>query len=216
MTEAALIAGLRQGSLIAWAEVRRRYRRLIYHTVHQLLPWADGQDAEQHTWVVLLVMAPDLDPSKGEMRSLIYSIVKNWIWAEINEVRRARRAAREPWHESVEAPQEAQVEQNEATQTVLDLLTVATPPERAAIVAVYYLDLPHQAAADRLGISVNTMKCQIERCKHKMHARAIARQVPRLFPRQTESESQWPLTSNSKTRVAIKRKKQRAHLTLHM
>ena len=96
--------------------------------------------------------------------------VEAWVWRIV--VNEARRIAREPHEEPLEAIAQASVNGHGGEELALGALIAALPErQREALFLRYYADLDYRAIADVLGVEVGTVSATLHAAHHTLRNR---------------------------------------------
>jgi RNA polymerase sigma-70 factor, ECF subfamily len=169
---ARLVATAREGDRAAFDELVRRTHAATYTLALRLT--LNEEDARDVTQEAYLRAFKGLKNYRGDAQfsTWLYRITANCASTFLNSRTRHRHEELGEIHEPVDLSHEADVEMMAGTSELRDRLDVALaqlPPRlRAVVVLRDVYDLPHEAIAAELGISVSAAKVRLHRARHRL------------------------------------------------
>jgi RNA polymerase sigma-70 factor (ECF subfamily) len=175
--EAFLVARARTGDRDAFAELVRRYQRLVFAVSYRLLGDPDlAEDVAQETFIRAFL---SLEHFRGTtMRAWLLRIAHN---AALDQLRASARRRTVPLehaseHASVDVP-EPGIEQA-GLRAALEAALAALPVEQRAVVVLADVEgLPYEEIAQTLGLPLGTVKSRLARAR--MRLRTLLESDPR-------------------------------------
>jgi RNA polymerase sigma-70 factor (ECF subfamily) len=173
LEDAELIDRAKQGEVMAYEELVRRYQDVAVRTAHLIAPDGDAEDAAQEAFVKAYA-------ALGRFRA--GSPFRPWLLRIVtNEARNRRRSAgrraglalraAEDRPSGVAAPSpETAVLASETRAALLAALNRLRDEDREVIGARYLLDLSEAETADALGIPRGTVKSRLSRALGRLRA----------------------------------------------
>jgi RNA polymerase sigma-70 factor (ECF subfamily) len=169
---ARLVASAREGDRAAFDELVRRTHAATYTLALRLT--LNEEDARDVTQEAYLRAFKGLKNYRGDAQfsTWLYRITANCASTFLNSRTRHRHEDLGEVREPMDLSHEADVEMMAATSELRDRLDVAMaqlPPRlRAVVVLRDVYDLPHEAIAAELGISVSAAKVRLHRARHRL------------------------------------------------
>jgi len=142
----------------------RYYPTLLTYLTYQLRDEAAAEDIIQTVFLQLWERRANFRPERG-VRTYLFGAARHRM---LNAIRGEQRAARytgtftRDAGEVAESP-DAEVERHDLQARVRDALATLSPRSREALALVREQGLSYQEAADVMGVSVNTIKTQLNR-----------------------------------------------------
>jgi RNA polymerase sigma-70 factor, ECF subfamily len=171
--DAELITRAREGEVMAYEELVRRYQDVAVRTAHLISPDGDAEDAVQEAFVKAYAALGRFRPD-APFRPWILRIVAN-------EARNRRRSAgrraglalravedRRPG-DAAPSPESA-VLVHERQQALVAAVNALRDEDREVIGARYFLELSEAETADALGIPRGTVKSRLSRALDRLRA----------------------------------------------
>jgi len=169
--ETPWLAQALQGDAQAFSQLVENYQTPVYNLCHRMLGDSyEAEDAAQETF---------LRAYKGLRRYDQTRPFSTWLLAIaahhcIDQIRR-RRMRLIPFddlpHEELPDPAprpEASVLGREEERRVRNLLETLSPPDRAAVVMLYWYDLSYEEIAEALNLTVSAVKSRLHRARREM------------------------------------------------
>ena len=169
---ARLVAAARAGDRAAFDELVRRTHAATYTLALRLT--LNEEDARDVTQEAYLRAFKGLKNYRGDAQfsTWLYRITANCASTFLNSRTRHRHEDLGEVGEPVDVSHEADVEMMAGSSELRDRLDVALaqlPPRlRAVVVLRDVYDLPHEAIAAELGISVSAAKVRLHRARHRL------------------------------------------------
>jgi RNA polymerase sigma-70 factor (ECF subfamily) len=169
---ARLVAAARAGDRAAFDELVRRTHAATYTLALRLT--LNEEDARDVTQEAYLRAFKGLKNYRGDAQfsTWLYRITANCASTFLNSRTRHRHEDLGEVGEPVDVSHEADVEMMAGSSDLRDRLDVALaqlPPKlRAVVVLRDVYDLPHEAIAAELGISVSAAKVRLHRARHRL------------------------------------------------
>ena len=166
-----LIERARQGEVMPYEELVRRYQDVAVRTAHLISPDGDAEDAAQEAFVKAYA-------ALGRFRS--GSPFRPWLLRIVaNEARNRRRSAGRRANLALRAAEdrrpddaapspESAVLANERRQVLLAALNALRDDDREVISARYFLELSESETAEALGIPRGTVKSRLSRALERL------------------------------------------------
>jgi RNA polymerase sigma-70 factor (ECF subfamily) len=183
LEDAELITRARQGEVMAYEELVRRYQDVAVRTAYVISPDGDAEDAAQEAFVKAYGALGRFRPG-APFRPWLLSIVAN----EARNRRRssgrraglALRAAEDrPLGDAAPSPESA-VLANETRARLLAAVNALRDEDREVIGARYFLELSEAEAAAALGIPRGTVKSRLSRALDRLRTELGAEEARTL------------------------------------
>jgi RNA polymerase sigma factor (sigma-70 family) len=171
LEDAELIERAREGEVMAYEELVRRYQDVAVRTAHVISPDGDAEDAAQEAFV-------KAHAALGRFRA--GSPFRPWLLRIVaNEARNRRRSAGRraglalraaedrPLDDAAPSPESA-VLASERRATLLAALNALRDDDREVIAARYLLELSEAETAEALGIPRGTVKSRLSRALDRL------------------------------------------------
>ena len=170
--EAELIERARQGEVVAYEELVRRYQDVAVRTAHLIAPDADADDAAQDAFVKAWAALPRFragSPFRPWLLRIVANEARNRRRSAGRREGLALRVADRPSDDAAPSPEAAVI----AAETRAILLTAVNglrDDDREVIAARYYRELSELEAAEALGIPRGTVKSRLSRALGRLRA----------------------------------------------
>ncbi len=171
LEDAELIERAREGEVMAYEELVRRYQDVAVRTAHVISPDGDAEDAAQEAFV-------KAHAALGRFRA--GSPFRPWLLRIVaNEARNRRRSAGRraglalraaedrPLDDAAPSPESA-VLASERRATLVAALNALRDDDREVIAARYLLELSEAETAEALGIPRGTVKSRLSRALDRL------------------------------------------------
>jgi RNA polymerase sigma-70 factor (ECF subfamily) len=183
LEDAELISRARQGEVMAYEELVRRYQDVAVRTAYVISPDGDAEDAAQEAFVKAYGALGRFRPD-APFRPWLLSIVANEARNRRRSTRRraglALRAAEDrPLGDAAPSPESA-VLANETRARLLAAVNALRDEDREVIGARYFLDLSEAEAAQALAIPRGTVKSRLSRALDRLRAQLGAEEARTL------------------------------------
>lgn len=155
-----LYAGLRSGKADAFASVFHRYHRLLYALAYRYLKSGpEAEDAVQYTFMRLWEQRETFNFSEG-LRSLLFTILKNYILNELRHRRIVLEKHEELSRQSEEDDEDLMkaLEDADFRKHLRDAINQLPPQKKKICLLKIEQGLSNQEIADKLQISIPTVK----------------------------------------------------------
>ena len=183
LEDAELIMRARQGEVMAYEELVRRYQDVAVRTAYVISPDGDAEDAAQEAFVkayeALGRFRPDA-PFRPWLLSIVANEARNRRRSSGRRAGLALRAAEDrPLGDAAPSPESA-VLANEARGRLLAAVNALRDEDREVIGARYFLELSEAETADALGIPRGTVKSRLSRALDRLRAQLGAEEAGAL------------------------------------
>lgn len=183
LEDAELITRARQGEVMAYEELVRRYQDVAVRTAYVISPDGDAEDAAQEAFVkaygALGRFRPDA-PFRPWLLSIVANEARNRRRSSGRRAGLALRAAEDrPLGDAAPSPESA-VLANETRERLLAAVNALRDEDREVIGARYFLDLSEAETAEALGIPRGTVKSRLSRALDRLRAQLGAEEAGTL------------------------------------
>jgi RNA polymerase sigma factor (sigma-70 family) len=183
LEDAELIARARQGEVMAYEELVRRYQDVAVRTAYVISPDGDAEDAAQEAFLkaygALGRFRPDA-PFRPWLLSIVANEARNRRRSSGRRAGLALRAAEDrPLGDAAPSPESA-VLANETRARLLAAVNALRDEDREVIGARYFLDLSEAETAEALGIPRGTVKSRLSRALDRLRAQLGAEEAGTL------------------------------------
>jgi len=175
--DAELIERAREGEVMAYESLVRRYQDAAVRTAHVIAPDGDAEDAVQEAFVkayAALGRFREGAPFRPWLLRIVANEARNRRRSAGRRTGLALRAAEDRRPGDAAPSPESAVLDREARERLLAAINMLADPDREVIAARYFLDLSEAETADVLGISVGTVKSQTSRALAALRERTPA------------------------------------------
>jgi len=171
LEDAELITRARQGEVMAYEELVRRYQDVAVRTAYVISPDGDAEDAAQEAFVkaygALGRFRPDA-PFRPWLLSIVANEARNRRRSSGRRAGLALRAAEDrPLGDAAPSPESA-VLAKETRAQLLAAVNALRDEDREVIGARYFLDLSEAETAEALGIPRGTVKSRLSRARDRL------------------------------------------------
>lgn len=183
LEDAELITRARQGEVMAYEELVRRYQDVAVRTAYVISPDGDAEDAAQEAFVkaygALGRFRPDA-PFRPWLLSIVANEARNRRRSSGRRAGLALRAAEDrPLGDAAPSPESA-VLANETRARLLSAVNALRDEDREVIGARYFLDLSEAETAEALGIPRGTVKSRLSRALDRLRTQLGAEEAGTL------------------------------------
>ncbi|MFZ7089301.1 sigma-70 family RNA polymerase sigma factor [Curtobacterium sp. RRHDQ10] len=161
-SDEALLAGIRDGDRLAFAELYRRMsRQLLAYVQRRLVDHAQSEEVLQEVFLHVWENAARFDPSRAKVSTWLHRVAHG---RAVDRIRSAQAAANRDRrvgirdHEDVDHSASDRFDAMDDVEELRDALLQLTPLQREAVMLRYLRDLSGVETAQLLGVKVATAK----------------------------------------------------------
>lgn len=180
-SDSRLLVDARRGTEVAFLELYRRYRIPVFHFAFRLTgSSAAAEDVTQECFLALLAGA-SFDPSRGELRTYLFGIVRNLA---LRRLRISERECEEP--EDLVSPRDTVGEliSSERAELVARAVGELPPLQKEALILFEYEGLSLEEIATVTGVEAGAVKARLHRARQALRRRLtplLAPHAERIF-----------------------------------